>query len=161
VSLVRYDNWNPTTLASYNTTLSTGTDYTVKLVATGSNPVHLGVYLNGTLRISYDDSSATRKTSGDVGISTSNTSSTNIKRNSFRIDPVIAPWSIVQTAESTTSSLAMSSSGAGNLIVVAIETGNTNTVTSVSDNAGNTYVSAGIRSVTTTAGRGLELWYAA
>lgn len=74
----------------------------------------------------------------------------------------LAPWTLVQTAGGTASSLAITASGGGHLIVVAVETTAIGPVTSVSDSAGNTYVAAvGGRSASATFGAGLELWYAA
>ena len=46
------------------TTITANTLYTLKLVATGTNPVHLEVWLNGVKKIDYNDSSANRITVG-------------------------------------------------------------------------------------------------
>ena len=66
VYLYSRNNWNWTTLGSYAAGIQVGVTYTLKLVATGSSPVHLEVWLNGTKRISYDDSPG--YASGSVGM---------------------------------------------------------------------------------------------
>lgn len=70
VYLYRRNDWNWTQLASYSAGITAGTEYNVKLVATGTSPVHLEVWLDGTQRITYDDTSAEALTSGSVGIVT-------------------------------------------------------------------------------------------
>ena len=68
VYLYRRNNWNWTQLGSYAAGITAGTRYTLKLLATGTSPVHLEVWLDGTQRITYDDSSADALTSGSVGM---------------------------------------------------------------------------------------------
>jgi hypothetical protein len=72
-------------------------------------------------------------------------------------------WSVVQFAQSAASSQSISASVAGNLIIVAAFPGTNGTLTSVTDNVGNTYVKAGsnYRAVLTAGGTGVvEIWYA-
>lgn len=85
IELMRYNNYTYTWLASYNATFNTGTNYNVKLAVTGSNPVQLTVYLNGSPVITYNDSSASRITTGDVGIVTKGNSS-GVKWDYFKVE---------------------------------------------------------------------------
>jgi hypothetical protein len=68
VNLYRRNSWNWTALASAPAGIVAGTNYSLKLVATGSNPVHLEAWVNGTRYLSYDDSSASRVLSGVPGM---------------------------------------------------------------------------------------------
>jgi len=70
------------------------------------------------------------------------------------------PWAIVNKASKAGSitNLTIPATGAGNLIAVAIMFNGTTSVASVSDNAGNSYVSAGARSALGTLS--VEVWYA-
>ncbi|HTU43550.1 MAG TPA: hypothetical protein VMF91_00710 [Bryobacteraceae bacterium] len=71
------------------------------------------------------------------------------------------PWTLVKKASSTLSpgsGLTISASGSGNMIAVAINFNGTTSVTGVTDNAGNTYVSAGARA--TYGPLSSEIWYA-
>ena len=54
----------------------------MKFVANGTTPVHLEVWLNGVLQISYDDSAANRRQTGVPGI---HTYTTNARFTSFAI----------------------------------------------------------------------------
>lgn len=77
------------------------------------------------------------------------------------IDAPPPPWALVQNAGAQATSVAIAASGAKHLIVVGVETSNTATVTSIADNAGNTYVMApGSRAKSSTATNGIEIWYA-
>lgn len=70
-------------------------------------------------------------------------------------------WSMVSKTSnwgSPLSSLAVSSTGAGHLIAVALMFNGGTSVSSITDNAGNAYVSAGARSAT--GGLTVEIWYA-
>ena len=70
-------------------------------------------------------------------------------------------WSIVSKASnwgSPLTSLAVSSTGAGHLIAIALMFNGSTSVSSIADNAGNSYLSAGARS--TTGALSLEIWYA-
>ena len=77
-----------TQLATFATSVSAGTVYNLKLVASGSASVHLEVWLNGTKVISFDDASSSRITSGPPGIENYDT---NVKYDSFSVQPVSAP----------------------------------------------------------------------
>jgi hypothetical protein len=68
VKLYRRNYYAFTELASYSTTITAGTMYDLKLVTTGTNPVHLEVWLGGTKRIDYDDAPADRLISGGHGM---------------------------------------------------------------------------------------------
>jgi hypothetical protein len=76
-------------------------------------------------------------------------------------DPA-GPWRLVQTRDSEDQRrVTVAATGAAHLIVVAVET-NAGAVTSVTDDAGTTYVQVpGSRAVVTNGGFGVELWYAA
>jgi hypothetical protein len=77
------------------------------------------------------------------------------------IDAPPPPWTLVQTQESTTAGITIGASGAGHLIVVGVETGTNGAVTSITDDAGNTYTQM-VRAVNTSASPtfGVELWFA-
>lgn len=68
VNLYRRNAWSWTQLGSVAAGIVAGTRYRLELVATGSSPVHLEVWLDGARRISYDDSSSSRITGGAPGI---------------------------------------------------------------------------------------------
>lgn len=68
VSLYRRNGWSWASLGSVNAGIVPNTTYDLKLSVSGSNPVHLEVWLNGTLRITHDDTTASRITSGVPGI---------------------------------------------------------------------------------------------
>jgi hypothetical protein len=75
--------------------------------------------------------------------------------------PVALQWSLVQTKDSMGATLSFAPTGAGHLIVVAVEPTNTNTVTAITDDAGNAYVPVPNARATETADTlGIELWYA-
>jgi hypothetical protein len=69
-------------------------------------------------------------------------------------------WAIVNTSSNAgpTASLTIPATGTGNLIVVALMFNGETSVTTVSDDAGNAYVSAGARAAL--ADRSTEIWYA-
>lgn len=69
-------------------------------------------------------------------------------------------WAVVSTSSNAgpISSLTIPASGSGNLIVVALMFNGGTTVATVSDNAGNAYVSAGAEAALTD--RSTEIWYA-
>lgn len=72
------------------------------------------------------------------------------------------PWVVVNDAGTSLSpgtGLPISATGTGNLVVTAISFNGTTSVTGVTDNAGNTYVSAGVRA--TNGALSSEIWYAA
>ena len=71
-------------------------------------------------------------------------------------------WTLIDKASSfgnPISSLNISATGSGNLIAVAVMFNGSTSVTSITDNAGNAYVSAGARSVK--GSLSTEVWYAA
>ncbi|HTU47711.1 MAG TPA: hypothetical protein VMF91_21820 [Bryobacteraceae bacterium] len=72
-----------------------------------------------------------------------------------------APWVLANEASNVVnpgSGLTIPATGSGNLVAVAVVFNGSTSITSVTDNAGNTYVSAGARSVTGAAAT--EIWYA-
>jgi hypothetical protein len=72
-----------------------------------------------------------------------------------------APWSLVNKASNTVtagSGLTIPATGSGNLVAIAVMFNGTTSVSSVSDNAGNAYVSAGARS--SVGQYATEIWYA-
>lgn len=74
---------------------------------------------------------------------------------------LLVPWALVQTrASSNLRRVTIGASGAGHLIVVAVQT-NASAVMSVTDDANHTYVPvAGSRAVDNAEVTGVELWYA-
>jgi hypothetical protein len=82
VNLYRRNDWNWTLLSSVATTITAGTSYNVKLIATGSNPVHLEVWLNGVQTIVFNDSSTSQITSGAAGMINYDTS---VKYDNFTV----------------------------------------------------------------------------
>ena len=70
------------------------------------------------------------------------------------------PWAVVNKASrmGPITSLTIPATGIGNLIAVALAFNGSTSVASVSDNAGNTYASAGARSVL--GALSVEIWYA-
>ncbi len=74
------------------------------------------------------------------------------------LDSAFAPWTLVQTTSvESQPALTVQSTGAGNLIVVAIQ--GTATVASVQDDAANLYVEVP-NGKATAGGLGIDLWYA-
>ncbi len=68
VYLYRRNLGNWTTLGTAPAGITAGTRYSLKLLVSGSNPVHLEAWLNGTVQIVVDDSSASRLQSGAAGL---------------------------------------------------------------------------------------------
>src|SRR5512146_2251634 len=76
-----------------------------------------------------------------------------------RDTPQAPRWALVQTRASGSATTSVAATGAGHLIVVAVEA---SAVTDVTDSAGTTYVAVpGGRASNAAAGNGVELWYAA
>lgn len=72
-----------------------------------------------------------------------------------------AGWTLVQVEGESGNDVTFDASGAGNLLVVGIETSAGGAVTTVTDNVGNTYVRAtGSRGVNAQQNFGAEIWYA-
>jgi hypothetical protein len=132
VNLYRRNAWNWTLLNSVAATITAGTSYNLQLIVTGSNPVHLEVWLNGVQKIVFDDSSASRITTGTVGMVNYDT---NVKYDNFTVTaPVLfsdnfnrttglgTNWSVFAGSYSTDGSMAvagtMTSSGSGNWTAV-------------------------------------------
>jgi Domain of unknown function (DUF4091)/Domain of Unknown Function (DUF1080)/Divergent InlB B-repeat domain len=84
VNLFRRNASSWTQLATFATTIQAGTTYTLKVVVSGSTTVHLEVWLNGTRVISFDDTSASRITTGPPGIENYDG---NVKYDSFSVSP--------------------------------------------------------------------------
>jgi len=78
-----------TVLGSAAAGITAGTTYSLKLVVSGSNPVHLEAWLNGALQIVVDDTSASRLQSGAPGIENYDA---NVRYSSFAVyaGPVFA-----------------------------------------------------------------------
>jgi hypothetical protein len=68
VYLYRRNEWNWTQLAAAAAGLVPNTSYNLKLVVSGTNPVHLEAWLNGVQKIVFDDSSASQITAGIPGM---------------------------------------------------------------------------------------------
>jgi len=83
VNLYRRNEWNWTQLGTAGVPIAAGTKYALKLVATGSSPVHLEVWLNGVRQIVADDTTASRLTTGVPAIQNYDA---NVKYDSFRVD---------------------------------------------------------------------------
>jgi hypothetical protein len=64
------------------TTITAGTSYNVKLIVTGSNPVHLEVWLNGVQKIVFNDSSTSQIATGVPGMQNYDTS---VKYDNFTV----------------------------------------------------------------------------
>jgi len=88
VNLFRRNAYNWTQLGTFATTIQASTMYSLKLLVSGSNPVHLEVWFNNTKVIAVDDSSTSRITSGPPGIVNYNTS---VLYDSLSVLPVSAP----------------------------------------------------------------------
>ena len=88
VNLFRRNTFNWTQLGTFATAIQANTFYSLKLLVSGSNPVHLEVWLNGAKVISFDDSSTSQIASGAPGIVNYNT---NVLYDSFSVLPVSAP----------------------------------------------------------------------
>jgi len=68
IYLYRRNAWTWTTLTSTPAGIVAGVRYTLKLVAVGADPVHLEVWLDGSKRLQFDDSSTSQLRTGGVGI---------------------------------------------------------------------------------------------
>ena len=79
-----------------------------------------------------------------------------------RVDAAATPsWTLIQTSGATAPVTTIAPSGAGHLLVVAVETRSTGSVAAVMDNVGNTYVAIpGSRATESADDLGVELWYA-
>src|SRR5258706_3303801 len=85
VNLYRRNSWTWTLLQSVPAGIVANTSYNLKLAATGNSPVHLEVYVNGTLKISTDDSSSNRLTADGCGM---NNYDSSVKYTNFSVDKV-------------------------------------------------------------------------
>ena len=157
VNLYRRNSWAWTQLASAPAGIVAGTNYTLKLVTMGNNPVHLEAWVNGTRYLSYDDNSASRVFSGVPGVQNYDGS---VRYNSFEVDPVTTPlfsddfnrttglgsnWSIpyggFTTDGANAVSGAMTSTGTGNWagVVPAIGTNDYAVVANLTIPSGSLY----------------------
>lgn len=66
--MVSRNDWNWTLLASTAGGIVANTSYNLKLIVTGSNPVHLEVWLNGAQKIVFNDSSTSQIAIGTPGM---------------------------------------------------------------------------------------------
>jgi hypothetical protein len=82
VYLYRRNDWNWTELAATASGVVANTSYNLKLVVSGSSPVHLEVWLNGVQKIIFDDSSASQITTGIPGMENYDT---NVKYDNFTV----------------------------------------------------------------------------
>jgi len=82
VYLYRRNEWNWTLLASAAGGIVAGTSYNVKLLVSGSNPVHLEVWLNDVQKISFNDSSTSQITTGVAGMENYDA---NVKYDNFTV----------------------------------------------------------------------------
>jgi hypothetical protein len=82
VNLYRRNAWNWTLLSSVATTITAGTSYNLKLITSGSSPVHLEVWLNGVQKIVFNDSSTSQIATGSVGMINYDTS---VKYDNFTV----------------------------------------------------------------------------
>ena len=82
VYLYRRNAGTWTVLGTAAAGITGGTRYSLKLLVSGSNPVHLEAWLNGAIQIVVDDSSASRLTSGAPGIENYDA---NVRYSSFAV----------------------------------------------------------------------------
>ncbi|MGE5184935.1 MAG: hypothetical protein ACM31C_22860 [Acidobacteriota bacterium] len=76
-------------------------------------------------------------------------------------DAAAPPWVLVQTKGSQSASVTLAATGAGHLLVVAIETNATDPVTAVADSANDTFAALpSARATNSAANLGVELWAA-
>jgi hypothetical protein len=68
IYLYRRNEWNWTLLSSTAAGIVANTSYNLKLIVTGDSPVHLEVWLNGTQKIVFNDSSITQIKTGVPGL---------------------------------------------------------------------------------------------
>ena len=83
IYLYRRNEWNWTLLASTAGGIVANTSYNLKLVVTGSSPVHLEVWLNGVQKIVFNDSSASQITGGVAGMENYDP---NVKYDNFTVN---------------------------------------------------------------------------
>ena len=74
IYLYRRNDWNWTLLGSVAAGIVANTSYNLKLIATGSSPVHLEVWLNGAQKLVFNDSSTSQLTTGVPGMENYNSS---------------------------------------------------------------------------------------
>ena len=82
INLYRRNDWNWTLLASTAGGIVANTSYNLKLIVTGSNPVHLEVWLNGAQKIVFNDSSTSQIATGAPGMENYDT---GVKYDNFTI----------------------------------------------------------------------------
>src|SRR6266545_5066031 len=111
VRLYRRNAWTWTLLGVSAAGVVANTRYALQLVTRGSSPVHLEVWLDGVQRITYDDSSASRITSGAPGLENWDP---NVRYDSFTVSaatsagpaPTIASFSPTSGGRGDTVSIA-------------------------------------------------------
>ena len=82
INLYRRNDWNWTLLTSTAGGIVANTSYNLKLIVTGSNPVHLEVWLNGAQKIVFNDSSTSQITTGAPGMENYDT---GVKYDNFTV----------------------------------------------------------------------------
>ena len=87
VNLYRRNSWDWTLLSQVSAGIVANTAYNLKLVVSGSNPVLLEVWLNGTQEFTYSDSSASRITAGIPGVMNYDSA---VDYTTFIVDPIVA-----------------------------------------------------------------------
>jgi hypothetical protein len=115
---------------------------------------------NSTLTVKTTSTTPT----GTYTLTITGTSGSTVQNTSVTLVVTLptSGWTLVNKASNGgqhATSLTVPTTGTGHLIAFAVMFNGTTSVSSVSDNAGNTYVSAGARSSLSTAS--IEIWYAA
>jgi len=82
INLYRRNDWNWTLLASTAGGIVANTSYNLNLIVTGSNPVHLEVWLNGAQKIVFSDNSTSQIATGAPGMENYDT---GVKYDNFTI----------------------------------------------------------------------------
>jgi len=108
VNLYRRNNWNWTLLQSVSAGIVAGTNYALRLIATGSTPVHVEVWLNGVPKIAIDDSSTQRVMTGRVGVENYDAS---VRYANFIVQSLTPPQPVVSVSVSGSGRVTSSPAG--------------------------------------------------
>ena len=163
---------NTTTVVTFTQGTTTTT-----LSDTSTTPVSLSINTPGILNVTSKTGSTVvantiiniatspvNSSSSALPSSSSSSSTTPPLKSSSSSTPVVTPIKLVQSyvtsIKSNVITLPVKASLNGDLIVLGVNPNASTSVSSITDNVGNTYVSANVRGIDTTSGNSVEIWYA-
>ena len=133
----------------------TSTDGTIN--CTNGSGTCGAVYANSTAVTTSATAASGWKFTGWSGACSGGNPCNLVMNRNLTVTANFTSWTIVHEASASGASLTIPTTGSGHLISAALMFNGTTSVTSVSDNVGNAYVSAGARAAT--GSDSVEIWY--